>query len=63
MKDYFSKDSTSKLTQRMKPASPPKRKAKVPSDESDYEEVPRATEARTGRGTRKYVEIVSSSSE
>lgn len=63
VKDYFSKESMSKLTQRMKPASPPKHKAKAPSDESDYEDVPRATEVRTGRGSRKYVEIVSSSSE
>ena len=63
VKDYFSKESTSKLTQRMKPASPPKRKGKGPSDESDYEDVPRAAGARTGgRGTRKYVEILSSSS-
>ncbi|KAK2461741.1 hypothetical protein APHAL10511_006204 [Amanita phalloides] len=59
--DYFSKANGSKLTQRMKPASPPKAKgkAKAASDESDMDYV-----VRKGRETRKvqhnYVEIESS---
>jgi len=60
--EYFGKASGSKLTQRMKPASPPKAKAQAAMVDSDYEELPRAPESRrTGR--RKYVELVSSSSE
>lgn len=63
--DYFGKAGGSKLTQRMKPASPPKAKAQTTRADSDYEDLPRAAETkRTGRGTgRKYIELVSSSSE
>ncbi len=63
--DFFGKASGSKLTQRMKPASPPKAKAQAAKADSDYEDLPRAPASRrTGRGTvRKYIELVSSSSE
>ncbi|KAF8349867.1 DNA topoisomerase II [Amanita rubescens] len=63
--EYFGKASGSKLTQKMKPASPPKAKVQVAKADSDYEDLPRApVSRRIGRGTgRKYIELVSSSSE
>lgn len=68
--DYFGKAETSKLTQKMKPASPKgkgKGKGKAvkseDEDESDFEDLPKPPASRrAGRGVRKnYVEIMSSS--
>jgi DNA topoisomerase II len=76
VKDYFSKgkSNASKLTQRMKPASPPKAKTrpnKVIESEDEYEDIdysdlPKPPESKRtgGRGAGKnYVDILSSSEE
>ena len=71
--DYFGKGkgNTSKLTQRMKPASPPKAKAKpkrVVESEDDYEDIdysdlPKPPESKRTGGRKNYVDILSSEEE